>query len=137
MTSKELAKKLNGRQYGKEISASEEKQAKASGLVVLFGASDDLAEFRGAINDETGRCDGRDLFITTAGPMDEHEGCDCTYCGFKAAKKTAVKISALWCDEGCYSWTYKTTIPHETFEIMDGSEHYCRGIVFLMSDLNR
>lgn len=48
--------------------------------------------------------------------------------------KGAAKITAIWDNYG-YSWTYKTTIPHETFEIMEGEQKYCRGIVFSTDDL--
>jgi hypothetical protein len=40
MTAKELAALLNGRKYLEEITAAEERQAKESGLLVVFGASD-------------------------------------------------------------------------------------------------
>ena len=42
MTAKELAELLNGREYGNEITSDEEKLAKESGLVVVFGYSDDM-----------------------------------------------------------------------------------------------
>jgi len=57
ITAEELAAKLNGREYGEEITDTEEIEAKKSGLVVIFGYSDDSAELRGAINDEIG-CNG-------------------------------------------------------------------------------
>lgn len=38
-------------------------------------------------------------------------------------------IDAIWCEDG-YSWTYHTNIPHATFNIYEGSETYCKGIVF-------
>lgn len=58
MTAAELAALLNGREYRKEMSRDEEQVAKAAGLVVVFGASDDLMELRGAISDEVGCYDG-------------------------------------------------------------------------------
>jgi hypothetical protein len=39
-------------------------------------------------------------------------------------------IDAVWC-EGEYSWTYKTNIPHATFDIWEDGEKYCKGIVFV------
>ena len=45
-------------------------------------------------------------------------------------------IKALWCKEDDITWTYKTDIPHETFMIYEDDEAYCRGIVFLINDLN-
>lgn len=49
---------LNGREYGDEITREEEAMAKAHGLVVVFGYSDDNMEFCGAITDEVGCYDG-------------------------------------------------------------------------------
>lgn len=56
MTLKEFAKMLDGREYGGEITKEEEALAKELGFVVVFGYSDDNAELRGAIDDETGYC---------------------------------------------------------------------------------
>lgn len=136
MNAKELASKINGREIGDEITPAEERLAKDAGLVVLFGASDDLAEFRGAISDEIGCYDGGDLFITPNGPLEEHEDrCECKWCGYEAAKSKAKKIEALWNKEKGYSWTYKIDLPHETFEIVEDGKPYCRGIVFSIEDL--
>lgn len=33
-----------------------------------------------------------------------------------------------------YSWIYQTDIPHATFEIVEGDDPYCRGIVFALAD---
>ncbi len=58
MNKEELAKRLDGRLIGNEISKEEEAKAQEDGLIVIFGASDDLAEIRGAIYDEVGCYDG-------------------------------------------------------------------------------
>lgn len=50
----DMENRLNGRQYGSEMTKDEEREAKNANLVVVFGASDDLMEFRGAVNDEWG-----------------------------------------------------------------------------------
>lgn len=135
MTKEELAQKLNGREYGEEITGEEEKAADESRLVVLFGASDDLAEFRGAFNDELGCCDGGYLYVDIKGILLDHD-CDCDFCGYKDRQAKARKIEAIWDKDG-YSWQYKTDIPHATFEIIkdSGERKYCRGIVFNVSDL--
>ena len=134
MTKEELAARLNGREYGSEISADEEKAAKAAGLVVLFGASDDLAELRGAINDEAGCYDGGDIRIID-GELFEEPDCDCKWAqeASAAAEKRSALIEALW-SQGEWSWTYSTKIPHATFDVMEDGEPYCRGIVFALAD---
>ena len=54
MTAKELAEKLNGREYGNDITDEEATAAKKAGLLVIYGYSDDNIEFRGIIYDERG-----------------------------------------------------------------------------------
>jgi hypothetical protein len=134
-TKESLAALLNGRQYDNEITKAEQAEAKASGLVVLFGWSDDLAEFRGAIHDEFSCIEGGVIPVHRGGPLADHESdCGCAFCGHEKALAKCAKIEAIWGKDG-YSWTYFTQIPHATFEIMDGGDKYCRGIVFNLSEL--
>lgn len=130
MTKEQLAKNLNGRESGNEISDAEEREAKASGLIVIFGYSDDNAELRGAIRDEVGCYSGATIKLHSRGILADHEErCDCAFCGYEAAAKKCASVQALWCEEPGYSWTYKTEVPHATFEIVEDGEKYCRGIV--------
>lgn len=122
MTPKELAERLNGREYGSEITLEEMHIAKEFGLVVVFGASDDLMEFRGAIDDEGGCFGGGTVYFDQNGVAQDDE----------AIK--SFEIEAIWGHEG-YSWVYETDIPHETFDILEEGWRYCRGIVFSVEDL--
>jgi hypothetical protein len=130
MTKEELAAKLDGNQYGSETRGSEV-AARLSGLVIVFGYSDDLMEFRGAIFDERG---AGEVYVTPSGLFDDG-GCDCDCKYLKAARAEAVPIRGVW-GKGGYSWQYETSIPHATFEIFDGGEKYCRGIVFSLADVH-
>jgi len=135
MSAKELASALNGRDYDNEITEAEEKAAKAAGLVVVFGYSDDNMEFRGAICDELSCYDGDTAYLTSAGLlMNDCDNAECPH--FRQKQKTAATITAVW-DTGGYSWTYNTAIPHETFDIMEDGETYCRGIVFALADATK
>lgn len=67
MNLQEFAKMLDGRTYGNEITKEEQKLAKDLGFVVVFGASDDLMEFRGAIADEFGCYDGGTVCLNENG----------------------------------------------------------------------
>lgn len=113
-TVEEFAARLDGRQYGNEMTAEEEKLAKELDFLVVFGASDDLAELRGAIDDECGCFNGGVLKL-------ENGHCP--------------PIKAVWCPEGrnC-SWAYETKLPHAEFRIMEGDEVYCYGIVCSPND---
>jgi hypothetical protein len=140
MTAKELAERLNGREYGAEMTKEEEREAKAAGLVVVFGASDDLMEFRGAINDEVGAWQGTVIRVDKAGLVPHFGDID-------GANKDALRdyfrresggktIEAQWDNGEGLSWGYKTDIPHETFNVVEDGEPYCRGIVFALADVD-
>jgi len=139
MTKETLAALLNGRQMGDEIDTTEEKQAKAAGLVVVFGYSDDNVELRGAIEDEIGAYDGTTFRITPKGVAptwgdNEEKNREDAMAYFEARNAPGADIEAVWGSDG-YSWTYKTTLPHATFEILEDEEKFCRGIVFSLADL--
>lgn len=130
MTKEQLAALLNGRQRGEEISREERKQAKADGLVVVFGASDDNVEFQGAIDDEIDAYEGGTVELFNGEILSND--CDSEECPFfaKLRKSPGVKkIEAVW-GAGEYSWTFKTDIAHAEFDVMDGDDKFCRGIVF-------
>ena len=133
MTTKEAAALLNGREYGEEITRDEEKQFKAAGLVAVFGYSDDNCELRGAICDELGCYNGGVFGICQLGVIpapDDEEAKVLKKFGFlEMVTRPKRKIEAVWGRDG-YSWIYRTDIPHETFEILEHGEKYCRGIVF-------
>lgn len=134
MTKEQLAGMLNGREIGNEISKAESKQAKADGLVVVYGASDDLMEFDGAICDEVGAYDGTTAHLSSTGLLkNECDSDDCPH--YEASLGNAATITAEWCAaEDGPSWTYSTPIPHATFDVMEDGEVYCRGIVFSLAD---
>ena len=127
MTLKEFAKTLDGTEYdGYPIfSKGVIETAKENGFVIVTGASDDLMEIEGIIEDEAGCFDGGKVYISKRG-VEEN--------------KTKNMIEALWCqaeDENgaVIPWAYETEIPHETFLVMDADEVYCRGIVFDIKDI--
>ena len=133
MTPQELAILLNGREYGREITDDEANTAYDAGLVVVFGYSDDNVEFRGAIDDEIGCYEGRDVFVTKTGVLENK--CSNDFCPYHEKEKAdTATISAVW-DHAGYSWIYETDIPHATFDILEDGEKYCRGIVFSLNEV--
>lgn len=136
MNKDQLAAKMNCTQYPVRISKDVESEISKHNLVVVFGASDDLMEFRGAICDEVAVYNGGHAFINGKELLqpDDIETFDDAVAVLNHFKNAKV-ISALWCKEGDYSWTYKTDIPHATFEVLYDDENYCRGIVFSLDEL--
>lgn len=129
----EFAARLGSPPMGQELSEDEEREAKAKGLVVVFGYSDDCVEFRGAIHDED--CIGT-IKLTEKGKIltiDEEEALE------------SLKESGLDLDVGIRTiearfdnfHNYTTDIPHATFDVREDGELFCKGIVFSISDLTK
>jgi hypothetical protein len=125
-----LALKLNGRQYGEEITEEEENAARAAGLVVVFGASDDLCELRGAIHDERGAYGDSAEVLIVDGGIFAFEECEshCLYA--QAAERDARKRGLLIHPRFGRGWTFATEIPHATFDVWENDSKYGQGIVF-------
>ena len=131
---KKWAELLEGREYCNEISTDEIVIAKKNNIVIVFGASDDLMEFEGAICDEVGCYNGGETYINAFGIIENRcSEDDCPY--FQEKKRRGMKIEAIWDREG-YCWVYETKIAHETFNIMEDGDTYCRGIVFSLDAIN-
>ncbi|AVH38024.1 hypothetical protein AL532_17590 [Pseudomonas monteilii] len=137
MTKEELAAQLNGLEYPTRIPGALIVEAQSAGLVILCGASDDLMEFYGARREEIGCYDGGTAFVDADGVLPDRDCLDGDeeLAEYVQRQKSAKSIEALWCKEDGYSWTYKTEIPHATFEVVEDEEPYCRGIVFALADL--
>jgi len=133
MTISELVKEIDGSEYPFRLSKEQVEKAKQSGIVVVYGASDDLMEFEGFVWDERGAYEGAIAFIDKNGllPVRECIEDDEVLKDYFKRIDDAKSIDALWCNgDGTVAWTYETDIPHETFKIMDDDEVYCVGIVF-------
>jgi len=136
MNAKQLAEKLHGTEYPIRMSKTLIEEIRLAGLLVVFGASDDLMEFRGSINDEVGVYNGgtallyKDGVLGSRDDIDEDEELELWF----KNKAIAKPIEAIF-DQGEYSWQYKTDIPHETFDVVEDEEKYCKGLVISVSDL--
>lgn len=142
ITTKEVADKLTGAEYLDGLEAAIRgvaEDAKAAGIVIVHGASDDLLEFVGAIRDEVGAYEGttvcvdKDGLIPPFADMDHDDEDEMR--AYFTRERIGVPVKAIWHETGDTSWSFETAIPHETFEIMEDGEVYCRGIVFALSDV--
>ncbi len=132
----EIAKALDGMEYGARIPNEIITRAKESGIVIVYGASDDLMEFEGAIIDEVGVYEGGTAYVSKRGIYNtENYNSSCEDCPrLKRSLEECKTVEALWA-EGEYSWSYKTEIPHAEFDILEDGEKYCRGIVFALANI--
>ena len=135
MNVQEWAQLLNNRQYRNEITPDEATEAADDDVVIVFGASDDLCELRGAIDDEFGVDEDDTIPLTESGFLQACEDEDCPY--YANARSRCVLLRSLWVPETGVCWRYEIPIPHETFLVLEGNEPYCRGIVFAMDDLRK
>ena len=143
MNAKELAAKLTGCRYGCEmerLTKEEYAQAQAADLVIVYGASDDLCEVNGAIEDEIGCYNGGECYFTEEGIL--ANACDddnCPY--FEKEKGKAMKLEInKWPRSPVCTFTYSLPIPHETFKVIDEATTlldvvYCVGVVFSLDDV--
>lgn len=136
VTKESLAAALNGGQYPFNPPKDIVEQAKAAGLLIIYGASDDLMEFDGAFRDEVSAYNGTTAYLDRNGVLDRDQcESDEEIADFVIRKRRARAVEALWASEGDYSWTFATDIPSASFEIMEDDAPYCRGIVINIVDL--
>ena len=115
---KDFAAKIGGGEYRTWEKEADISYAKENGIVIVFGASDDLMEFSGAIRAEVDCYEGTTIYFDKEGKMISY-----------SVDPSLKYITAIW--DGEYPWTYDTNIPHESFDIVEDGEVYCRGMVFL------
>lgn len=125
MELKDVKEILNDKvSFGFELDEELKKKLKEEGIVLVYGYSDDLMEFDGAIRDELDVYDGGVVSTNFLG--DEYKD---------------IEIEALWCKEENYDWFYKTEIEHENFDILGepeyykGDKRYCKGLIFYLKDI--
>lgn len=138
MTKEKLAYLLNGREYGNEISLDEEKQAEDSGLIAIFGYSDDGVIFAGKVSDQFGGWDGRSFSLNKQ--ADDIEVVEMAIRNVGSVNSLVGEkrnmVHAIWGPKELKaSWLITSDIPHVTFDIVEDGELFCRGIVIETKDL--
>jgi hypothetical protein len=131
LTKEEMAKRLNNNEYRKETTRQDAADAHESGLVIIYGASDDLTYFEGVVAGEVGAWDGAEHKVTSAkfifceGDHDE----EYRHLGW-TPPEIVMKVKAEWCPEGFEgSWRITPNVPFAPFDILEDGELYCRGAV--------
>lgn len=142
MTVKEIADKLNSFKLEYGFSGTDQgnfdsmvSEAKKNNIVIALGLSDDVLMLEGVIYDEYKANDGTKIFLNSKGVIENKcEDSDCPHFR-KELSEAKNYVEAVWCPEGKdMSWEIRSNIPHETFDIMEDGEIFCRGIVFKFKD---
>ncbi|TGE29774.1 hypothetical protein [Hymenobacter metallicola] len=144
MTKEQLAASLDGCQYRDEVNKEWAKIAEEAGLIVVFGASDDLMEVRGAVDDELNAWDGVEAVFY------KHNT------GFSVIENNSETIREIEDDFHLYKalgamldrhnlvritpakdcqWDVITTLPHAKFDVKEEEDLYCRAVVIDIKDL--
>lgn len=143
ITIQEFAQKLNGRERRKEITKEEAEEAKQLGFVVMFGASDDLFELRGAIYNEFGAWDGNEFLfykgkcLNSIADEKEIDVEEIQELLSEFEIYNFAKVKAIWCPKGLEcSWVIEPVgIPFASFDIVEDGDLFCRGAVVDIKDL--
>lgn len=136
---KRWARDLDGQEYPFHIDRQTREAMVAQGVLIAYGASDDLLEFDGVWRDEVSAYRGAQCWIRKDGKgvVDRSVYCECEY-GKRAYKEDGggVRVAAKWNDNGRGpAWTVIVEgVPHETFMINDDGEPFCRAVVFFAED---
>lgn len=149
ITKEQFAELLNGNEYRDEITKEQESIAKENNFLVIFGASDDLLEVRGAINDEYGAYDSGEFLLVKKGEMYADDEDENTYHkaesdGLYDASNDSDNanhprlIVAEWCpsDNPALSWRITSNIPAASFIVKEDDEPYCEGIVIDLDEVS-
>ncbi len=152
MTKEQLAAALDGVQYGEEDDVLKRFNLSQTDFVVVYGASDDLAEVRGALNDEfgVGTKYGSIAFRLyhnyESGLIDFVENLELS--GDFNESTTELIFSALGRDVVEFANVAKANEHHlfqfesdniqfAPFKVMDEDELYCIGCVFSLEDVKK
>jgi hypothetical protein len=114
MNKEEWAELLHIREYGSELSDAECGAARADRVLIVFGSSDDLTEFRGVEYEEYSH---GTFFINHTGIVDS---------------ETSYKIATDYTNKGFIA---NTNAPHANFNILEEGELYGQGLVIDLNEL--
>jgi hypothetical protein len=141
LTKEAAAAMLTGYEYPAREIDGHSAALKAAGLVAVYGQSDDIMAFSGAIRDEVSAYDGGTAHVDSEGLVPTFDAVSDTgdeeqVAAYFRRKPHQRAIEAVWSpEEPAASWLIRTDIPHATFDIVEDGDLYCRGLVFALADL--
>lgn len=109
---------------------------KVKSIVLMYGQSDDLCEFRGAFNDEAG---AGEIYFSGKEFIKPCED-NCKY--YQNALRHAPKVGLIWLPDvkpdrpiPSLCWRIKTDIEHEKIYIYEDGEPFSEAILFYDSEI--
>lgn len=137
LSKEEFAAMISGRQISQLLNASEIRAAKSAGLFIIYGDSDDVISVRGLQNNDF---DVDDHWVSGNGIVDitEEQAETLKEFGFyDQFLEGAVRLECYFDEPGQeFSWEFKVDMQHSTFEIYEGEERFCLGIVLDSKDFS-
>lgn len=132
---------LNGIDYKDVLPDDVKTLAEDNGIVIVYGWSDDILEFDGAMHDEVYVSGGDVVKFDRKGVIPEWD--DVYDEGIEEVRRYLERIDEQNLSEikvmpegqEGYFWAYETDIPHSTFEVLEDGERFCKGIVFDLNDV--
>ena len=148
LTAQEVAEKMNDCVYKNEDMFTDSKLAEAN-LVVVYGASDDLIEFRGAIVEEIDAYQGAIVYLysvkdkwrlITGDQIEELEDTESPLLDLIPIEDIkAHYINGLFCPKGFSGWLIEAKLPNGMasypFSVLQDGDVTGRGLVIDMNTL--
>ena len=131
-----FADRISGQEYPLRDSNLDIEYAKANNLVIVFGNSDDLLEFRGAIDESINAFpDGALAYISNGKAISESELIQDQKVLQKYGFLTTLpplSVEAIWDPEGIDAmWLIKVMgVESASFTVMEDGSVFCHGAVF-------
>lgn len=146
LTKELLAFQLDGHSIDRFFSPDLIDSAKANNLIFIYGASDDLLEVEGAIEDELDAYEGASFSLALSGEL--CIGADDAALYHMAPTNMILPLSgeldtnprlirAEWCpsDQPGLPWRISSNLPHAKFTIVEDDEPFCAGIVIDLDEV--
>ena len=131
-------RKISCREYREELTKEEEEELKKDGLVLVFGASDDLCEVRGAISDEIScYLDKTVVYVEEIDGFvseDYYKNNPHELIKIDLSKRPYLDINSK---DGFWRYDISKNVLNLEFSILEDEKIYCVGKIFFKEDFKK
>lgn len=128
MTLEACATQLNSMAYRDEIPDALQKAMEDAGMVVVMGYSDDLMVMHGIVTEEFPATPH--VILSDRSIREEAEG---EY----DLRQVVGRITPVFGERPEADWVFETDISSEEFDVLEGDQVFCRGLVFDLGALTK